>query len=98
MVHWGNYWQETNDSFLLQHVDQHLGRTQIGADRFFDQLSDDRLLLGDLARSPSMVATTLSLSASTSGAITLFGRGPRGLPDWPFLQRLCTGGLPRSTS
>ena len=34
---------------LLQHVDQHLGRAQIGAGRFVDQLRDDRLALGDLA-------------------------------------------------
>ena len=43
------------------------------------------------------VTTTFSSSASTSGAVKFFGRGPRGLPDWPFLKRLCTVGLPRST-
>jgi hypothetical protein len=45
-----------------------------------------------------MVTVTFSLSASTSNAGKFFGRGPRGLPDWPFLKRLCTGGLPRPTS
>jgi len=49
-------------------------------------------------RSPSMVMTTLSLSASTGNAGRFLGRGPRGLADWPFLNRLCTGGLPRPTS
>jgi hypothetical protein len=49
-------------------------------------------------RSPSMVTTTVWLSASTCNAGKFFGRGPRGLPDWPFLNRLCTGGLPRPTS
>jgi len=34
-----------------------------------------------------MVKTTGSLSASTSSAGQFFGRGP-------FLNRLCTGGLP----
>jgi hypothetical protein len=34
---------------VLHHVDQHLGRAQIGAGGFVDQLSDDRLALGDLA-------------------------------------------------
>jgi hypothetical protein len=47
--------------------------------------------------SPTMVTTTGSLSASTSNAGRFFGRGPRGLPDWPFLNRLCTSGLPRPT-
>ena len=43
------------------------------------------------------VTTTFPSSASTSGAVTFFGRGQRGLPDWPFLKRLCTVGLPRPT-
>jgi hypothetical protein len=41
-------------------------------------------------RSPSMVTTTFSLSASTSNAGKLFGHGPRGLPGWPFLNQLRT--------
>jgi hypothetical protein len=32
---------------ILHHVDQHLGRAQIGAGGFVDQLRDDRLSLGD---------------------------------------------------
>jgi hypothetical protein len=42
--------------------------------------------------------TAFSLSASTSNTARFFGLGPRGLLDWPFLKRLCTGGLPRPTS
>jgi hypothetical protein len=34
---------------VLQRVDQHLGRAQIGTGRFVDQLGGDRLALGDLA-------------------------------------------------
>jgi len=34
---------------LFHHVDQHLGRAQIGTCRFVDHLRDDRLALGDLA-------------------------------------------------
>jgi hypothetical protein len=34
---------------VLQHVDRQLGRAQIGAGRFADQVSDDRLALGDLS-------------------------------------------------
>jgi hypothetical protein len=45
-----------------------------------------------------MVTVTFSLRASTSNAGKFFERGPRGLPDWPFVNRLCTGGLPRPTS
>jgi hypothetical protein len=41
------------------------------------------------------VATIFSSSASTSGAVKFFGGGPRGLPHWPFLRRLCTVGLRR---
>jgi hypothetical protein len=26
------------------------------------------------------------------------GGRPQGLPDWPFLKRLCAGGLPKPTS
>ena len=37
---------------LLHHVEQHLGRAQIGAGRFVDHLRDDRLALGDLAPLP----------------------------------------------
>ena len=33
---------------VLQRVDQHLGRAQIGTGRFVDQLLGDRLALGDL--------------------------------------------------
>jgi hypothetical protein len=66
---------------ILQYVDQHLGRAQIGAGRFVDQLSDDRLALGDLSARPSMVASTFSSNAATGSAGKLFGRGPRGLPD-----------------
>jgi hypothetical protein len=36
--------------------------------------------------SPPMVTTIGSLSASTSNAGRFFGPGPRGLPDWPFLE------------
>jgi hypothetical protein len=65
-----------------------------------DQLSDDRLALSDLAtRSPSIVTNTGSLSAATRSAGRFFlGRPPRGLRDWPFVMRVCTGGLPRPTS
>ncbi len=48
-------------------------------------------------RSPSMVGTTGSLSAHQQRR-RFFGRGPRGLPDWAFLNRLCTDGLLRPTS
>jgi hypothetical protein len=34
---------------VLDHVEQHLGRPQIGDGGFVDQLMDDRLALGDLA-------------------------------------------------
>jgi hypothetical protein len=34
---------------VLDHVEQHLGRLQIGGGGFVDQLMDDRLALGDLA-------------------------------------------------
>jgi hypothetical protein len=34
---------------VFHHVDQHLGRAQIGSGRFVDHLRDDRLALGDLA-------------------------------------------------
>src|SRR6516165_6194664 len=34
---------------VLDHVDQHLGRAQIGAGGFVHHLSDDHLALGDLA-------------------------------------------------
>jgi hypothetical protein len=34
---------------VLQYVEQHLGGAQIGAGRFVDQLSDDRVALGDAA-------------------------------------------------
>jgi hypothetical protein len=37
---------------LLHHIDQHLGRAQIGARRLVDYLRDDRLALGDPARRP----------------------------------------------
>jgi hypothetical protein len=35
-----------------QHVDQHLGRAQIGRHRFVDELVDDRVALSDLAPLP----------------------------------------------
>ena len=34
---------------VLQHVDQHLGRVQIGCSRFVDQLCHGRLTLSELA-------------------------------------------------
>jgi hypothetical protein len=49
-------------------------------------------------RSPSMLAVTGSLSASIKSAGRFFGYGPRALPDYPFLKRVCTGGSPRPTA
>jgi hypothetical protein len=43
------------------------------------------------------VTITGSFSARISSAGRVFGRGPRGLPERPFLNRLCNGGLPRPT-
>jgi hypothetical protein len=44
-------------------IEQHLGRPQIGGGGFVDQLMDDRLALGDLARSPSIVTKAGSFNA-----------------------------------
>jgi len=64
-------------------IDQHLGRARIRTGRFVDQL----------------LGTASHLVISRRGNAGRFlGRGPRGLADWPFLNRLCTGGLPRPTS
>jgi len=44
---------------------------------------------------PFSVMTTGSFSASSSRVERFFeplGR-PRGLPEWPFLKRVCSGGL-----
>ena len=82
---------------VFHHVDQHLGRAQIGTRRFVDHLRDDRLALGDLAARPSSVATTVSFSAAASNAGRLLVLRPPGLPDCPFLKRLCSGGLPGPT-
>ena len=68
---------------VLQHVDQHLGRAQIGAGRFVDQLRDHRLAFGH----PSAHAVRghdhrLVQSADEQRRQVLGrGRGPRGLPD-----------------
>ena len=46
-------------------------------------------------RRPSSVTTTGSFNASFSRVEKFFeprGR-PRGLPDWPFLKRVCKGGF-----
>jgi hypothetical protein len=88
------------DPFLdvVQHVDQRLGGAQIGTGRFFDRLRRTGSRLAISRRSPSMVTTTGSLSTAPSNTGRFFGRDQRGLPDWPFLKRLCSGGLPRPTS
>ena len=74
------------------HVDRHLGGGQIGAGRSVDRLSDDRLALGDLGALSVDGRDPFSLSAPTSSAGKLFGRGPRGLPDWLFWKGLPHGG------
>src|SRR5207302_1900685 len=38
---------------------------------------------------------TTSLSASVGGADRVLALRPPGLPDWPFLKRVCSGGLPQ---
>src|SRR5271166_3584157 len=50
-----------------------------------------------LRRFPSIVTQNRSLSASASTAGRFFGLRPRGLPDWRFLKRVCSGGLPGPT-
>jgi len=44
-------------------------------------------------RLPFSVTVTFSLSAAANNAGRFFGVRPRGLPDWPFLKRVCSGGL-----
>jgi len=48
-------WRRGDAGLLLgvfDHVEQHLGRAQIGRSRFVDQLMDNRFALGDLAPLP----------------------------------------------
>ena len=66
---------------VLQHVDQQLGRAQIGAGRFADQLSDDRLALGDLSALSVDGRDHLLVERVDQQCGKFFGRGPRGLPD-----------------
>ena len=75
------------------HVDQHLGGAQFGRGGFVDQLGDDGLALGDLSEFSILGDGHLLVSAAAKRAARFFAGRPRGLPDWPFLKRVWTGGL-----
>jgi hypothetical protein len=54
---------------------------------------DDRFALGDLARLSVNRDEHRLVERSDEKRRQIFSGRPRGLPDWPFLKRVCTGGL-----
>ena len=50
-----------------------------------------------LRRRPLVVTWTVSSSAAASSAGRVLALRPPGLPDWPFLKRVCSCRLPGST-
>jgi hypothetical protein len=70
---------------VFHHVDQHLGRAQIG-------MRDDHLALGDLAAPSVDRHDDLSSSASANSAGRLFALRTPKLPDGSFLKGVCSGG------
>jgi hypothetical protein len=78
---------------VLDHVEQHLGRPQIGGGGFVDQLMGDRLALGDLAAfSVDRNEDRLARGNDQQRMKFLLLRPP-GLPDRSFLRRVRRGGL-----
>jgi hypothetical protein len=65
----------------------------MGARRFVAHLRDDRLALGEPA-APSIRRDVDRFVESHGNAGRLLARRPPGLPDRPFLKRVCRGGLP----
>jgi len=69
---------------------------QIGFGRLVDELGDDCLAFAELAPSAvvgdgdELVERLIEQPRKILGA----RRPPRGLPDWPFMKRVCRGGLP----
>jgi len=70
---------------------------KIRTGRFVDKPSD-RLALGDLAARAVDGDNHRIVERLDEQRRWFFECGPRGSPYWGFLNRLCTGGLPRPTS
>jgi hypothetical protein len=71
---------------VFRHVDQHLGRAQIGTRRFVDRVTiASRLVI--VRRRPSIVTTTVSFCAAAGNAGRVLVPRPPRLPDCPFLKR-----------
>jgi hypothetical protein len=65
--------------------------------KFVDQLCDDRLTLGNLAALAVDRRRHRLVERLGQQRPQVCGSGTRGLPDCPFLNRVCTGGLLRPT-
>ena len=79
---------------MMKEVEQHLGRSQIGARRLVDHLRDDRLAFGDLAPLAIDRGVDRLVQRRDNNDDMSLRRGPRGLPDWPFWNGRPRGGLP----
>jgi hypothetical protein len=89
-------WCRRSQPLALQHqAEQQSGRLHLGHGELVDKLPDAELALRNFATPPFSVTTTGWFSASFSTLEKFFApRGrPRGLPDWPFLKRVCSGGF-----